>query len=477
MSNSSINNLDVNTDKNNNKNENGKLKFNRNLSFTDLFFTGIGFIVGAGIFSLMPYIIKHGQGHSWLAFVIGGLICLITGLSYSKLNLIYPSNDAEYSWIMNILNFDKDRDPKKTHIGVRYLANIIIWIVVVIGLLNSATVLVGQADFIRQYTDIAKYKIIAFMLAIPTVVVMLGNKYATGLNKTIMALVLGSFGLLMTQAGIKGKKVNQINFNPFNSNFDNMVKASFITIFAYNGFQSIVQLSEEANNKSDIPKAIISSTSFSTIIYALISISIISLIGIKSAHSAISPLADAYGVYFGKKGVDIVNVLAIIALFNTMLILTLSRSRLLQKLAVRGIAPEYLKKLTSFKKILGISQKEEFNNDENNNSEDTPTGKTIPIYAIITLSVLTYMLTFLRKGAVDYLAGLTSSFIFIVFTLVNSLTLIQHFKKKTPEEQQVIDEVDRKNPILAGFPWYSVIGLIISVYNLGLSSKYLKLLV
>ena len=33
-----------------------------------------------------------------------------------------------------------------------------------------------------------------------------------------------------------------------------MVKSSFITIFAYNGFQSIVQLSEEAKNKSDIQK-------------------------------------------------------------------------------------------------------------------------------------------------------------------------------------------------------------------------------
>ena len=54
------------------------------------------------------------------------------------------------------------------------------------------------------------------------------------------------------------------------------------------------------------------------------------------------------------------------------------------------------------------------------------------------------MLTFLRKGAVDYLAGLTSSFIFIVFTLVNSLALIYYFKKKTPEEKQLDEEIDKK---------------------------------
>jgi basic amino acid/polyamine antiporter, APA family len=467
------NNKEINILDNNNEIEADKLTFNRNLSYSDLFFTGFGFIVGAGIFSLMPYIIKQGKQHSWLSFVIGGVICLITGLSYSKLNLLYPSNDAEYSWIVNILNFDKNRDPEKTYTIVKYLANIIIWIVVIIGLLNSATVLVGQADFIRQYTDFGKHKIIAIMLAIPTIIVMLGNKYATSINKTIMTLVLATFGLLMGQALTKGKP-HEIDFNPKTSNFTSMVKSSFITIFAYNGFQSIVQLSEEAKNKSDVPKAIVSSTSFATLVYALITISIISLIGIKKAQGAISPLADAYGVYFGKRGIDVVNFLAIVALSNTMLILTLSRSRLLQKLSVRGIAPGFLKNLTSIRKLIGLKPKENFDNKENELNVNK--GKTIPINAIITLSVLTFMLTFLRKGAVDYLAALTSSFIFIVFTLVNSLALIHYFKKKTPEEQKHVEQVDKENPILKGFPWYSVLGLIIAIYNLKLSSKYLRLI-
>ncbi len=68
---------------------------------------GFGFIIGAGIFTLMPLIIKYGKGYSWLSFIIGGFICLLTGLSYAKLNQEYPSNDAEYSWIYNILNFNK----------------------------------------------------------------------------------------------------------------------------------------------------------------------------------------------------------------------------------------------------------------------------------------------------------------------------------------------------------------------------------
>ena len=444
-------------------NENSRnSKYTRDLSFLDLFFAGYGFIVGAGIFSLIPYIIKYSKGHSAWGFIIGGLICLITGLSYSKLNSIYPSNDAEYIWITKILNFDKKRDPKKITKIVDYLANIIIWIVVVIGFFTGATILVGQADFIRQYTDVSKPKIIGLMLAIPTLIVMSGNKTTTALNKIIMIIITAAFFLLFGQALGKGNKYKQIDWLPQNDNFNNLIKSSFITIFAYNGFQSIVQLSEESKNKNDIPKSIISSTIFSTIIYALITISVIALIGVKKAAGSVSPLADAFGVYFGRHGINIVNLIAIIALTNTMLILTMSRSRLLQKLAERGIAPLFLKKLNTIKGLIG--------------GNDTKKSNKLPMYSIITLSAITYLITFIRGGAVEYLAGLTNSFIFIIFTLVHSLVLVFYFKYKTPEEKALIKESE-KLTIIKGFPWFATIGLPVSLYYLYLSTKYLDIIV
>jgi APA family basic amino acid/polyamine antiporter len=448
-------------------------KYNKNLSFIDLFFAGYGFIVGAGIFSLMPHVIKSGKGLSWLSFVIGGIVCLITGLSYAKLNSLYPSNDAEYSWILNILNFDKDRDPKKIKTSVQYLANVIIWIVVVIGLLMGATILVGQADIIRQYVNIDKRILTAVMVAIPSIVTMIGNKYATAINKITMFFVTCAFALLFGISRTNGKYISD---NKFKVNFNDtsgLIKASFITIFAYNGFQSIVQLSEESKKESDIPLSIVTSSSFAILIYGLITISVISLIGINAGSKSVSPLADAYGVRFGKKGTDIVNIIAILALTNTILILTLSRSRLLQKLAVRGIAPNYLRKLTSLRKVLSIEPFQENKLMITSGGSEQPKGKTIPINAVVTLSIVTYLLTFIRKGAVDYLAGLTSSFLFVVFTIVNILVLVNYYKHKTPEEMDHISITDNKMPLLKGFPWYAVIGLFLSLYYLSLSRIYL----
>ena len=63
-----------------------EFKYSRTLSYLDIFSAGYGFIVGAGIFTLLPFILKYSGGFSWLVFIIGGIICILTGLSYSKLN-------------------------------------------------------------------------------------------------------------------------------------------------------------------------------------------------------------------------------------------------------------------------------------------------------------------------------------------------------------------------------------------------------
>ena len=35
-------------------------KLKRRLNFNDMFFTGVSYMIGAGIFTLMPFIIKYG---------------------------------------------------------------------------------------------------------------------------------------------------------------------------------------------------------------------------------------------------------------------------------------------------------------------------------------------------------------------------------------------------------------------------------
>ena len=158
------------------------------------------------------------------------------------------------------------------------------------------------------------------------------------------------------------------------------------------------------------------------------------------------------------------------------MLIVLSRSRVLQKLAVEGIAPKIFKQLTSIKKI--FSKNENFESEEvvadneevvadhieiNVKKEKT----TLPINSIIAVSVATYLLTFVKDGALEGLANITNSFIFFVFILVNLLVLINYYKKKKHGKK------DLENlPKILKKPWYAYLGLAVSVVYFGKSFSY-----
>lgn len=446
-----------------------EFKYTRTLSYLDIFSAGYGFIVGAGIFTLLPFILKYSRGFSWLTFIIGGIICILTGLSYAKLNSLFPTNDGEYAWILNILNFDEKRNPEKINPIYKKFANVIIWIIFIIGILTAATIVVCQANFVQDYIDFDKKAMILVLITIPTLINVFGTKYTTVFNKATMGIITTLFLIVFGVASKKGSISGKLSLIPKKENLNGIFVSSFITMFLYNGFQSIVQLSEEAKKESDIPKGIMGTLSFAIVLYTLFTISVISLIGIDNGIKSKMPMIDALGKAFTPNITNIIYIINIIALTNTLIIITLSRSRLLQKLSVRGLAPSLFKKLDSYKTFL---RKEHFDNFTHNSNTSEKKKITTPINSIIAVSIITYLFTFIKKGSIEYLAQLTNVFLFIIFIIVNALVLIYHYKTKSKEE--LYRESKINNKFLSGYPWYSVLGLIITlVYTLNVKKlKY-----
>jgi amino acid transporter len=260
-------------------------------------------------------------------------------------------------------------------------------------------------------------------------------------------------------AGVRGKNFSENALVPQTKDLSGLLRSSFITIFAYNGFQSIVQLSEEARDINDIPKGIYAAIGSSTGLYSVVALSVIALLGIKTASSSVNPIASAldYLVLNSKVDLHFVNILSSVALFNTLMLTILSRSRLLQKLSVRGLAPKMFSKLSNVGELLGI---EKFKT-QGDNKEPV----TIPILAIVAVAAMSFAVTFIKEGAIESLATLTNSFIFIVFVIVHALVLINHHKTSQKKSGDKIK-------LLREYPWYAVAGLGISVVYLLKSFTY-----
>ena len=52
---------------------------------------GIGGMVGAGIFSILGVVAQAAGNMMWLAFLIGGVVALLSTYSYAKLGAVFPS--------------------------------------------------------------------------------------------------------------------------------------------------------------------------------------------------------------------------------------------------------------------------------------------------------------------------------------------------------------------------------------------------
>jgi len=478
------NNSPQNNLSSNNGNNDKPLKYTRQLSYFDLVFAGYGFIIGAGIFTLMPYIIGYSQGYSWGAFVLGFIVSILTGLSFARLNFEYPDNEAEYSWIINILSdFDSgSKVPKKSpkNTFVRYFANIVIYAVAILCILGCGALVAGIKDIISTYKfGISNFVIMLLLLGFPTIVNIIGVKYTKTLNKITMTIVTLAFICI---AGIALKHHDHFKDNKFTTvkakaTLPGMVRGAFISILAYNGFQSVVQLSEETKNRADIPKGIVTSVSISTVLYLIVTISIISIIGLKKASNSVYPFAEAFSTVAGGKGKDIVNILAIVAGTNTLLLQVFSSSRLLQKLSVLGLLPRYLQKLMPATKLLGPLkfekvEMEEFSSD-NKKDVFSKYFENMPIYAIITFFVIVMIVVVLGKGILELLTSASNMIAFFIFTSVNILCIVNHYKSK---EKITYNNIENKT--LKGFigmyPWYSILGALISLVFLILAPGYMR---
>lgn len=455
----------------NNKNTKKEDKLDRNLNFWDLTFAGYSLIVGAGIFTLMGFIINHSKGYSWMAFIIGGIISILTGFSFIRLNMEYPVNDAEYSWFKGIIGNKNESGDSFRNKFAKGGAFILIWIVMICVIASIATVSVGMKDFLKLLgVNFNQYLVIFLAIFVPTFVNIIGTKYTSGLNKVIMSSITVLFALIMGTATKHNKYFNEIKFfdSKISDNLMNITKGTFVSIFAFFGFQGLVQMSEETDNKENVAKAMVSSISFSTLLYVVISISIISIIGLKNAAKYGAPFSQSFAVIAGEKGKNITTIMSVVCMLSTILFSLLGGSRLLKKFAELEIAPEYLKKISDLPKYLGIKPKE--------NDEDNKVFENMPINALLTLSVVSFVCVLMGKGVLKTLSNFSSIMIFIVWSCVHLLTII-NYHKKDENKYEFLEEY-KNSPMLIKlakmYPWYSILGLVTTLFMLFKAKKFIQ---
>jgi APA family basic amino acid/polyamine antiporter len=327
---------------------------------------GLGAIIGTGIFVIIGEAISLSGPAIVLSFVLAGVTCVFSALSYSELASTIPVSGSAYTYSYATLG--------------ELVAWIIGWDLILEYGVSVAAVAVGWGGYLQALLDslfgIHLPDAIAgppgdggtvnlpavFLVLAVTALLCVGVRESARTNAAMVAfklavlalfVVLGGYALLFHEGGGAG------SFSPFATNgFSGVVDAAALIFFAYIGFDAVSTSGEEAEKpQRDLPIAIVGSLLIATVIYVIVALVTVGLAPTDKLGGSDAPLADALeiGGGYGSWAADILSLGALVAITSVVLTVLYGQTRIMFAMTRDGLLPRGFGKLSKRKTPVRIT--------------------------------------------------------------------------------------------------------------------------
>jgi amino acid transporter/nucleotide-binding universal stress UspA family protein len=226
---------------------------------------GVGTMIGAGIFVLPGDAVTTAGSLAVAAFVVGGVIALLTALSASELGTAMPKSGGAYFYVNHALG--------PLFGSVAGWAN---WLGLAFA---SAFYMVGFGEYIQLIVGVSGA--VSFgpvSLNITTLIALVGGAFFIGVNyigaketgklQNIIVIILVAILAVFTFVG--GLQADLSNL-PASEGYSPMLTATGFIFVSYLGFVQITSVAEEIKEPGkNLPRAVIGSVVLVTGIYALV---------------------------------------------------------------------------------------------------------------------------------------------------------------------------------------------------------------
>jgi basic amino acid/polyamine antiporter, APA family len=251
-----------------------EVRLSREMSLMDATLIGVGAMIGAGIFVLIGIAAGVAGPALIIAFVLNGLVALLTAMSYAELGSCYHDAGGGYLWV-------KEGLPRWNGFlsgWMGWFAHAVACSVYALGFsAYFGHVLFEFGVTLPTWGFLSPQKMLAAGIAILFGYINFRGASETSkvgnivtLTKIVILGIFIAFGLeLILRKGNLGTTLT-----PFMPNgWSGIFKAMGLTFIAFQGFEVIAQSSEEIKNpKKNIPKAILLSLLIVVPIYLLVAV-------------------------------------------------------------------------------------------------------------------------------------------------------------------------------------------------------------
>jgi amino acid transporter len=366
----------------------------RTVNLPQLTLYGLGTILGAGIYVLIGRVAAVSGSLAPLSFMVASLVAGLTAMSYAELSSRFPESGGEIAFVRAAF-------PRRMLIAATG------WAVICNGTISAAAMATGFTGYMNVFLPASPALWIALL------VIFLGLLAAWGIREAVWAAVvitLVEIGGLLVVIGVGGNNI---------LDFTRIIAASGpslavgplailsgaqLAFYAYIGFEDMVNIAEEVRRpRVTMPLAIMVALVLATILYALVSMAVVTSLSAQELSDSQAPFADL----LLSQGLSpfAITAISLLAIMNGALVQIIMASRILFSMSRHGLVSAIFSRV--------------------NPRTRTPVAAT----ALISFIILTAALWL----PIETLARIASSIALAVFALVNAALLVLKRRVHPPD--------------------------------------------
>jgi amino acid transporter len=297
---------------------------------------GVGGMVGGGIFAVLGLAVQLAGGGTPVAFLLAGLVALITAYSYARLSVTFPSQGGTVEFL-------------NQGFGVGLVTgalNVLLWIsyVVMLSLYAYAFGSYGASLFPAELQPLAKHVLISGALVLFTVLNAAGSRLVGEAEEWIVGLKV-TILLLFVALGLWGGEYHRLAFATW-SPPPQLIAGGMIIFLAYEGFELIANAAQDVREPAvTLPRAYIGSVVFVIALYVLVSmVTVINLPLGRIVAARDYALAASAQPFLGAFGFTLIAVAALLSTGSAINATLYGTARVSYVIAKDGELPEELER-------------------------------------------------------------------------------------------------------------------------------------
>jgi APA family basic amino acid/polyamine antiporter len=359
-------------------------RLHRTLGLGQLTASGVGLIVGAGIYVLLADMAATAGSGVWAAFAIAGLLSGVTALSYAELAGMFPRASAEHEYVR--------------HVAPPVVAFTTGWMMLAGLVVAAGAVALGFAAYLQVFLPAVPVRVGAWaLIAVVAIVAMTGIERSARLAVAFSAIQLGGL-LLVVLVGLPHLGERSLVAG---ASATGVVGGAALAFFAFVGFDEVITLSEEVRDpRRTVPRALFLALAISTVAYMAVAVTAVSVLGIDRLAASSQPLADVVDEAIGGQGRTLVSAVALLATANTTLLVLTASSRIAFGMATSGSLPRSFAALSA---------------------------RRVPVHALLVCAAVAA--AFVGFGRIGLVASVTDLAVYVVFLAVDTVVVVLRFRQ------------------------------------------------